>query len=84
MPPETSPATVHLRFHGSLRQFVTEARQTAGITAGTAVRDLVLRLGVPHDQIVYTMCLLNERRAPLDAAVADGDTLDIFQPVAGG
>lgn len=77
-------ATVQLRFYGPLRQFVTAAEQSAETPVGTSVRALILQLGVPADQLVYTMALVNDRRVPLDTPVADGDRLAIFQPVAGG
>lgn len=79
-----SQIAVRVKFYGPLRQFVEELDTTAHASAGTTVRNLILQMGVPQDQIVYTMCLINERRVPLDTELTEGDFLDVFQPVAGG
>ena len=84
MPEGNANATVHVKFYGPLRQFVVAQEQDAQTPTGTPIRDLILHLGVPDDQLVYTMCLQGERRVPLGTPVADGDTFDVFQPVAGG
>jgi molybdopterin converting factor small subunit len=77
-------ATVRVKFYGPLRQFVRAAEQTADAPSGTSIRALIVGLGVPEEHLVYTMALANDRRVPLDTPVADGDKIDVFQPVAGG
>jgi molybdopterin converting factor small subunit len=52
--------------------------------SGQTVREVILELGIPEEHLVYTMALSNDRRVKLNTPVADGDRLDIFQPVAGG
>jgi sulfur carrier protein ThiS len=48
---------------------------------GTTVTDFISRLGLPDQpRIVF----VNGRHAPESAALADGDRLAIFPPVAGG
>lgn len=76
--------SIRVRFYGPLRAFVVSTDQRLDVAGGTLVRQLISALGVPEDQLVYTMCLINERRVPLDSPVAEGDVLDVFQPVAGG
>jgi molybdopterin converting factor small subunit len=75
---------IRVKFYGPLRDFVSAEEQMVQGVEGTPIRKLITELGVPDDQLVYTMCLVNERRVPLDTPVAEGDILDVFQPVAGG
>jgi molybdopterin converting factor small subunit len=77
-------ASIRVKVYGPLRAFVSSTDQQIDVAKGLSVRQLVSDLGVPDDQMVYTMCLINERRVPLDSPIADGDVLDVFQPVAGG
>jgi molybdopterin converting factor small subunit len=80
----TPHATVSVRFYGPLRQFVASEQMSHTLNMERTIRQMITDLGVPGDQLVYTMCLVNERRVPLDTPVVDGDQIDIFQPVAGG
>ena len=77
-------ATLSMRVYGPLKQFVEHEQFKHRTTEGLAVRDLILELGIPQEHLVYTMCLINERRVKLSEPVAHGDQVDIFQPVAGG
>ena len=82
-----SPATnvtIHVRFYGPLRQFAGGETNTHTVAAGKIIRRLIVDLGVPEEHLVYTMCLVNGRRVPLDTPISDGDRIDVFQPIAGG
>ena len=46
------------------------------------VADVVRSLGIPDDMPFVTMT--NGRDAALDGALADGDVLSLFPPLAGG
>lgn len=76
--------TAQVRFFGPLRQYVASEQMRQTLPVATTIRQMVRSLGVPEEQMVYTMCLANERRVPLDTPIADGDQIDVFQPVAGG
>jgi molybdopterin converting factor small subunit len=77
-------AKIHVRFYGPLRQFAGAEEATHSVAPGRVIRRLIVDLGVPEEHLVYTMCLLNGRRVPLDTPISDGDRLDVFQPIAGG
>lgn len=49
---------------------------------GSSVRDIVLFLGIPLD--VAKVNLINGKHSKLDSLLADGDTLSILPPIAGG
>ncbi|MBN1477726.1 MoaD/ThiS family protein [Candidatus Sumerlaeota bacterium] len=80
----STDATIHVRFYGPLRQFAGAEETTHTVAAGRSIRKLIVDLGVPEGHLVYTMCLVNGRRVPLDTPISDGDRVDVFQPIAGG
>ena len=55
--------------------------RTFDLPQGTTVADMIARLGLPDQpRIVF----VNNRHAPEEAELRDGDRLAIFPPVAGG
>jgi len=77
---------IEVRLYATLRQYqpalgIGEALPTE-IPADTTVRDLLLRLRVPADQVKTVFS--NYRAVPLDYVLQDGDRVSIFPPVAGG
>ena len=55
---------------------------TLEVPDGGTVADVVRSLGIPDDMPFVTM--INGRDAALDGALADGDVLSLFPPLAGG
>ncbi len=51
------------------------------VDAGSTVADLVTRLGLAGEQRIT---FVNGRHAPDERALAEGDRLALFPPVAGG
>lgn len=76
--------TIHLKFYGPIRHLLKKDTLDYEASAGKPLRDILLEIGVPHDQLVYTMILVNDRKTDAAYVALDGDRIDVFQPVGGG
>lgn len=79
---------VHALFFATYREAVDQSRLSLtvpeGCTAGELVRSLRER-GVPFDRLPPEPAVaVNERYAPLDTPLSDGDVVALIPPVAGG
>jgi len=76
---------VHLTVYGEFRKILGGKCFDIELTDGMTIRELLLRQGIPGQDLTYTMAILNEeRKANLDDRLHHGDRLDVFQPVGGG
>lgn len=77
---------VTARVYASLRRYLPEERARNPIelelSDGTTVGELLNHLGLPQDAV--KVVFVNGKHAELDQALADGDQVGIFPPVAGG
>ncbi len=75
---------VKLKFFAGLRDALPPGQvpYPAELPPGTTVGGVLTRFGIPADK--PKILLVNGRHADLDRALADGDELAVFPPVAGG
>ena len=75
---------VHLRVAGHVAEYFPEGRREFDLTppAGSTVATLLDELGVPH--AVVMGATVDAVRRPLSHVVADGDTIVVLAPAAGG
>ncbi|MEW6486444.1 MAG: MoaD/ThiS family protein [Thermodesulfobacteriota bacterium] len=75
---------VHLKFFAGLRDFLPPepVPYPAEIPGGATVGEILARYRVPLEK--PKILLVNGRHATLEQPLADGDTLSVFPPVAGG
>lgn len=75
---------VELRFFAGLRAYLPDGQSAFGadLAAGATVADVLRAYGIPEE--VPRIVLVNGRHATLEQALAEGDTLSLFPPVAGG
>ena len=74
--------TIDLRLFATLQKFSPQASGAQVVEAGTSVRTLVLKLGIP--EIKAKLVFINGVKVTLDSILKDGDRLGIFPPVGGG
>ena len=78
---EGARITVHP--HGELTAYFGRvSRVDVPISPGITIDALLDRLGVPPGEV--WVCARNGETVKPDAALADGDVLELFSPVAGG
>ncbi len=75
--------TVTVHMHRNLRRFLLEGRDRAvlDVTPATTVAALLGALGAAHDTWLVAV---NGAVVERDQVLAAGDTIDCFEPVAGG
>lgn len=75
---------VELRFFAGLRNYLPGQQSTfaADLPESATVADVLRAFGIPEDK--PRIVLVNGRHASLTHALAEGDTLSLFPPVAGG
>ncbi len=75
--------TLELHLYGKLRRFTPERRPDADsvlhvpVRPGDTVRDLLVRLGVPLEEVGSNI-FVNHRYSTLNRAVQPGDRLAVF------
>lgn len=76
--------TIRARAHGNLRRFFPGGREEADFTVpdGSVVADLLRHIGLPDEEV--WLVSVNGRLAEAEQALADGDVVHVFAPVAGG
>jgi sulfur-carrier protein len=75
---------ITLKLYGNLKRYApskTESEQIE-IEAGTTIRGLLERLGVPDQSV--SMSALNDKVMDDSSVLHDGDLLEVFEPVGGG
>jgi len=82
--PADATATVTVHAHGELTGRLGRSRGGTAVTIvpGTTIRELMAQLDVPTGEV--WVCSRNGVLAKLDDALADGDVVEAFSPVAGG
>jgi len=75
--------TVTVVMHGNLRRFLPDgaARAALDVPPGATIEALLARLGAAEDTWLVAK---NQIVAERDAALAPGDVVDCFEPVAAG
>jgi molybdopterin converting factor small subunit len=81
--------TVHLRLFGEFREYLPEGsvggRARVELPAGATVFTLVEQLGIPYQaEEGVIVAAINDEVVDLRAPLADGDTVSMFPPLAGG
>jgi len=76
--------TIHFRFYGSIRNVLKKDTLEYEVSPCRQLSDILLEIGVPQDQLVYTMVLVDDRKTDVGYIPSDGDRIDVFQPVGGG
>jgi molybdopterin converting factor small subunit len=71
-------------FYGPIRALLKKERIQIDALENRSLREVLLALGIPAEQLLYTMALINGKRVDLDASPSPGDRVDVFQPVGGG
>ncbi|MHB8926079.1 MAG: MoaD/ThiS family protein [Bacillota bacterium] len=76
--------TIHVRAHGNLRRHFPGGHEEADfrLPEGSRVADLLAHIGLPDGEV--WMVGVNDVLAQAEQALADGDKVDVFAPVAGG
>jgi molybdopterin converting factor small subunit len=78
---------IEVRLFATLARFLPPGDVAAGsatleLPAGSTVRSLVARLGIPDE--VAGIVLVNGRDAAMDRVLARDDVVDMFPPLMGG
>ena len=77
---------IQVQLFATLSRYLPGASATHGATVdvpdGSTIRDVLARLGIPHEVPVIT--LLNGRDAGHEETLKESDTLTMFPPLAGG
>ena len=74
---------VRLIYHGSLKKFNNnQSDKIFNVPAGINVDEMILKSGVPKDQIAFAA--LNGSRVKVTHILKDGDEVKLFQLVGGG
>ena len=77
---------VTVKLYATLRRYKPEIPSGAGLSldvpSGTTVSQIVEQLAIPDG--VALVAMVNDKVQKLDYVLADGDTLSLFPPVAGG
>ncbi|MHB8764862.1 MAG: MoaD/ThiS family protein [Deferrisomatales bacterium] len=75
---------VRVRLFSVLRRYAPGGEETAAVElpAGARVADALAALAIPPE--IERVVLVNGQHAPDEAALADGDEVTLFPPVAGG
>jgi molybdopterin converting factor small subunit len=73
---------ISLRLFASLAQRMPEHPDRFAVPPGATVGDVLSVLDIAADDA--KLVFINNRRAELTSALADGDRLGIFPPVGGG
>jgi molybdopterin converting factor small subunit len=76
--------SIEITFYGPLRLLLDKERVEVDARDRRSIKEVLLALGVPADQLLYTMALVNNKRVDLDTPLSPGDRIDVFQPVGGG
>ena len=74
---------IFVTLYGDLKRYAPgdQPHFTLNLDSGAALKDIHKMLAIPEGQHVS---LINGRRSSPDAPVADGDTLVLLPPIAGG
>ncbi|MGH7387918.1 MAG: MoaD/ThiS family protein [Candidatus Rokuibacteriota bacterium] len=76
---------VEVRLFATLADFLPpdlRGNSSLDVPDGSRVSDVMARLGI--SDAIPRMALVNGEDAPADRALAEGDVLDVFPPLAGG
>ena len=72
---------LEIELFGHLRKFNSELEQIE-VDDGTIIRELFDKAGIPPSEVAIV--LVNGRHAKLDQPLLDGETVEVFPPIAGG
>jgi molybdopterin converting factor small subunit len=82
--------TITLRLFGELKQYLPEGRKQGRavhveVPDGLTALQLILRLGIPYGGEEGQMVVaVNDTEVAHNAVLRDGDTVSLFEPLAGG
>jgi molybdopterin converting factor small subunit len=81
---------INLQLFGELKRHMPEGERRGravvlDLPDGTTALQLILRLGIPYGGDEGQMVVaVNDVETPHETALRDGDTLSLFEPLAGG
>lgn len=77
---------IHVKLYATLRRYEPDLPRGAAlllaVPPGTTVNQVLQQLAIPDNVPLVTM--VNSSVCRLDCVLAEGDTLNLFPPVAGG
>jgi molybdopterin converting factor small subunit len=82
--------TITLRLFGELRQYAPEGERRGRairteVPDGFTALQLILHLGIPYGGDEGQMVVaVNDTEMPHNSVLRDGDTVSLFEPLAGG
>jgi sulfur carrier protein ThiS len=76
--------TISLRYSPILKLEGPDESGKVETAAGTTVKDLLGRLGIPDGQQRYLLVYANDRKQTLSYTLRDGDAVQLFLPIGGG
>lgn len=81
---------INLRLFGELKRYLPDGDRrgravVVEVPEATTALQLILRLGIPYGgDEGQMMVAINDVESPHEAVLRDGDTLSLFEPLAGG
>ncbi len=74
---------INVKVYATLRKYVGDKSSTElELADGTTVGQVLAKLKIPQDQVAFVF--VNSVHKKLDHALAEGDNLGVFPPIAGG
>jgi len=73
---------VSLKLFATLKKYLPESAEHFPIDAGTSVRDIVGRLGIPPEYV--KLVFIDGQKQSLDTLLQGGERVGLFPPVGGG
>jgi sulfur carrier protein ThiS len=77
-------ASVRIQFHGTIDRRGFAQGHEVEIASNTTVQQVLSKLGYPPPHIRVIVAQVNGQRRANEAAVVDGELLEIFVPTGGG
>lgn len=75
--------SIHLKLFATLKRFLPESEcGRFALDAGTTVRDLLGKLGIPESEA--KLIFIDGKKAGLETMLSGGERVGIFPPVGGG
>ena len=80
---ETELMKIKVKVYATLRKYIGDKSSTElEVDEGTTVGQVLAELKIPEDQVAFVF--VNSVHKELDYALAQGDDLGVFPPIAGG
>ncbi len=77
-----APASIRLHLYAGLKSLVPDCPEEIPITEGTAVGEILERLGIPAEKA--HLIFVDGKKSALSLPLRGGERIGIFPPVGGG